>query len=310
MDKPFKTIDEQIEILKGRNLVIDDSAALILRKEGYYPVINGYKDIFIDKAAKSAAGGEDRYKDGTNFRNIYDLFEFDRSLRLVMFRYIASAEALLKTACAYCFMERYLEGEPYLDYDNYRQERDMKKKIEDLIKDFRYVLSKDPDNQPSYKRPYIEHYINEHDSVPLWVLFNYMGLGAVFKFFCYQKESMRNKIARYFSDFYTMTHDGPPIKFTDKQLRLTYDHIKEFRNICAHDERLYCARVSPSKDTTLGYAINKDFALVIPESEMLALRIEIGQLIIDVSSKMPNPIVNELLMVMGFGTGAGLFPEG
>ena len=45
LHKPFKTIDEQIEILNRRGLLTDDSTHLILEREGYYPVVNGYKDF-------------------------------------------------------------------------------------------------------------------------------------------------------------------------------------------------------------------------------------------------------------------------
>lgn len=50
MDKPFKTYRQQLTILRGRNLVIKDGskAIQILKNEGYYNIINGYKDIFLD----------------------------------------------------------------------------------------------------------------------------------------------------------------------------------------------------------------------------------------------------------------------
>ncbi len=46
MDKPFKSIDEQIAILESRGLECDNNTRLVLEREGYYPVINGYKDLF------------------------------------------------------------------------------------------------------------------------------------------------------------------------------------------------------------------------------------------------------------------------
>lgn len=46
MDKPFKSIDEQIAILESRGLECDNSTRLVLEREGYYPVVNGYKDLF------------------------------------------------------------------------------------------------------------------------------------------------------------------------------------------------------------------------------------------------------------------------
>ena len=47
MEKEFKTIDEQIELLQNRNLHIENKniARKILLKNNYYYLINGYKDI-------------------------------------------------------------------------------------------------------------------------------------------------------------------------------------------------------------------------------------------------------------------------
>lgn len=53
MDKPFKSIDEQIAILEGRGLECDNNTRLVLEREGYYPVINGYKDLFLDQRGDS-----------------------------------------------------------------------------------------------------------------------------------------------------------------------------------------------------------------------------------------------------------------
>ena len=51
MSKPFKTVEEQIEILKSRGLIIQDEerALFFLKNNNYYELINGYKDFFIDK---------------------------------------------------------------------------------------------------------------------------------------------------------------------------------------------------------------------------------------------------------------------
>lgn len=47
-NKPFKRYDEQVEILKLRNLTIADEekAISILSKVNYYNLINGYKKYF------------------------------------------------------------------------------------------------------------------------------------------------------------------------------------------------------------------------------------------------------------------------
>ncbi|WP_180326741.1 Abi family protein [Raoultibacter phocaeensis] len=301
MDKPFKTIDEQIELLNSRGLITDKRSRDILSREGYYCVVNGYKDLFIDKNAKSAAGGDDRFYKGVTFDHVYRLFEFDRDLRLRMFRYFARAEAVLKTACSYCFTERHqTECEPYLNKMLYRREDRYRRDIDALIRNFEKILTKDPSGTSARRRSYIDHYLNNHDEVPLWVLANFTSLGMIFKFFTFQKESMRNEIARYFSTLYETTH-GVKKRFNPEQLRLAYDHIKDFRNICAHDERLYCARVSPSKDVSLSNVID-DLSDIMQVDEMVEMRTEVSRLILGVIRDTPSLISESLLKTMGFSS--------
>ncbi len=54
LEKEFKTIHEQISILKYRNLTInnDKIAHSILTDNNYYYLINGYKNLFIDNNCK------------------------------------------------------------------------------------------------------------------------------------------------------------------------------------------------------------------------------------------------------------------
>lgn len=301
MDKPFKTIDEQIEILNARGLITDERTKHILAREGYYCVINGYKDLFIDKEAKSAASGDDRFYKGVTFDHVYRLFEFDRDLRLRMFKYFARVEATLKTACSYCFTSRYQdECEPYLNEELYRRESGYRRNIEKLIRNFEKILGKNPNEQQAYERPYIEHYIKNRDEVPLWVLSNYISLGAIFKFYTFQKESMRNEIARYFSRLFEATH-GTKKRFDPENLRLIYDHIKDFRNICAHDERLYCARVSPSKDIRFSDVID-DLSEIMQVDEIVEMKTEVSRLILGVTRDTPSFVSAPLLNAMGFSS--------
>lgn len=75
MGKPFLTIQQQIELLEPRGVKTDDASGSILLREGYYSVVNGYKDPFIDRGA-TAAAGDDRYREGAALTAIYDLFFF------------------------------------------------------------------------------------------------------------------------------------------------------------------------------------------------------------------------------------------
>ena len=70
--KPFLTIIEQVSLLESRGLSTDAATARVLMREGYYSIVNGYKDPFIDSEATDEAG-DDRYLSGATFSDLYDL---------------------------------------------------------------------------------------------------------------------------------------------------------------------------------------------------------------------------------------------
>lgn len=76
-------------------MTVEAGADHVLRREGYYPIVNGYKDLFLDRKACLTAG-DDRYGTGARFDNLYALFLFDRELRELLFSAITRAEAALK----------------------------------------------------------------------------------------------------------------------------------------------------------------------------------------------------------------------
>ena len=67
-EKKHTSIDNQLEKLKGRNITIDQheekEIKKILERNNYYNVINAYKDPFL----------EEKYKDGTTIKEIYNLY--------------------------------------------------------------------------------------------------------------------------------------------------------------------------------------------------------------------------------------------
>ena len=77
--KIFKTIDEQIEILRSKGMVFEDydKAREILLRENYF-FLNGYRSPFLMNGTK-------RFIEGTTFEELYSLFTFDRFFRNIIF---------------------------------------------------------------------------------------------------------------------------------------------------------------------------------------------------------------------------------
>lgn len=72
MKKEFKTLNEQIEILKGKGLNINDPeyAKLVLFRENYF-FLNGYRHLFMRSSV------DRRYINGATFEELYSLFLID-----------------------------------------------------------------------------------------------------------------------------------------------------------------------------------------------------------------------------------------
>ena len=148
MPKIFLSYDQQIEKLKNeKNLQIDDEAYAkeILRQTSYYSLIGGYKDIFKNPTTK-------KYKDGTRFEVIVELYYFDESLRQLFLKYLIKVENEIKSQVSYYFTEKNGENQKeYLDTSNYnyvgkKNQRD----IDRLIKILEGYVTKPTDY----------HYIN------------------------------------------------------------------------------------------------------------------------------------------------------
>ena len=43
--KLYRSVDEQLRILRSRGMAVDAGAGHVLRREGYYPIVNGYKFV-------------------------------------------------------------------------------------------------------------------------------------------------------------------------------------------------------------------------------------------------------------------------
>ena len=100
--KTFKTLDEQIEILKSRGLVINDieKAKNILLRENYF-FISGYRHLFM-KSRK-----DDKFISGTTFEELYAMFVFDRRVRNIFFKNLLIVENNIKSLISYQLSKKY-----------------------------------------------------------------------------------------------------------------------------------------------------------------------------------------------------------
>lgn len=225
--KKFSTIEEQLQILRSRGMIIEDSekAARILRMENYYKVINGGKKLFLDPASP-----EERYKKGTGFDEFYAVYLFDRELRNIFIRYILELENNVKSVIAHDFSKKY-GHENYLKIVNFDtgSQSDQRKshaqkigRVADLIS----RLQKELASQLKKNNPMVSHYALDYGFVPLWVLINHLSLGTVSLFYAYLKQQDQNDVGRHF-------------RLKPEEMEKILFVLSVFRNACAHDERLF-----------------------------------------------------------------------
>ena len=113
--KTFKNLDEQIELLKQKGLVIDDVdyAKEVLLRENYF-FLNGYRHLFTED------NGSKRFIPKTNFRELYGMFNFDRQLRNILFKNILIVENNLKSILSYVMSKNHgFKEQNYLNSSNF-----------------------------------------------------------------------------------------------------------------------------------------------------------------------------------------------
>lgn len=229
MYRPFMAVESQVQQLNRRGLQTDMRTLWILEREGYYSVVNGYKDPFLDKEAGKRTH-EDRYLTGTSFNDLYALFVFDRNLRFLLFRMTTLSEAILKTICSYEFTkENADEKNPYLNIANYAETGKAHDKAVLLIPKLEKIISLNRNPRFPDRKEYLRHCLEEYEGeVPLWVLCNDLTIGQIYWFFQAQGSVVRGNIARSFTALYKDSHrHGEEI--TSIQLDKIYRRIKDFR---------------------------------------------------------------------------------
>ena len=149
-NKSFKSLDEQVEILKSRGLRIDNEveAKTFLMKNNYYRV-SGYS-LTLRK--------NDCFFYGTTFNNIADIYNFDYELRHILLKYLEIIEVTLKSIYAYEFSYKY-GPYGYLDVLNFTDENIYRTTIAKSEKQKERNLSNEA---------YLQHFKELNQPVPLW----------------------------------------------------------------------------------------------------------------------------------------------
>lgn len=296
--KIFRTIDEQIDILKSKGLTINDydkTKELLLRENYFF--INGYRSPFLQTGSK-------RFIDGSTFEELYALFSFDRFFRNIIFKNILIVENNYKSIFSYTMSRKYgYKEKEYLNPSNFDRSKNKQRKINDLLRKLKRQIRINGTQHAA-----TNHYINNYGYIPMWVGVKVLSFGIISEMYSILKIEDREEIAVYYNNIDTD-------RLEDYLLV-----VSNYRNICAHEDILYNHETQkvlpdttyhgqlniPKMDGEFIYGKQDIFALIIILKQLLTaddfklMMNEINYEVDCLSQKLKSIKIEKILYKMGF----------
>ena len=211
--KVFKTLDEQLDILKNRGLKIDDDEATkqFLLHNNYYR-ISGYSLTLRD---------HDSFYPQTTFQNIIDIYSFDRKLRILLLDALDKIETSFKSIYAYEFTKLY-GPLGYMASDNFTNP--------EFHEHFMSNLKTQKEKRLKHEA-FLKHYITDlHQELPFWVATEIITLSDISKLYSISEKTLQEAIAAHFNI---------TVRSAANILSKYMHGMTIVRNLCAHGARLY-----------------------------------------------------------------------
>ncbi len=285
--KQYKTNDELLNYLETKNVTINkrNLALKRLEKYTYYSIVNSYKYNFKDS--------NNSYLPNVTFEEIFALYEFDKNIKLIILKYSLEIETIIKSLLANHLASIY-GIDYYLDINNLDGNASIKvrKKLIDKInneinKNYGVHLA-------------ITHYKNTYGFVPPFVLTKILTFGIISSYYGLLKQSDRQIIAKKF-------------KISDVLLKQILRCLTNVRNICAHNDRLFCYRdkytikfkeininYKSKNNLTNLYMMIKSMQNILDKRQYNSLIISIEKEIKKLDKKLNSISVKNILRVMGY----------
>ena len=216
-EKIFKTIDEQVDILKNKGLIVNDEkkAREILFRENYF-FISGYRHLFMNEAS------DKQFIEGTRFEELYATFLFDRAIRNTFFKNILIVENNIKSITSYQLSKKYgFKEKDYLDPKNFSQDTLQTRQVYDVLNKVKRQIRVN-----GRKHTATFHYIENYGYIPLWILVKVLSFGIMAEFYDILKEEDKIEISKYYG-------------VSSETLSIYLSLLSNFRNVCAHEDILY-----------------------------------------------------------------------
>lgn len=217
MIKTFKTIEEQIDILKSKGLQIDDITytSNVLLRENYF-FISGYRHLFL-KSPKDRM-----FIPGTEFKELYAMFNFDRQIRNIFFKNILIVENNAKSIFSYQMSKKYgIREKNYLNPSNFDRSSDKVRQVNDLLKKIKRQIRVNGGQHSATM-----HYLSNYGYVPFWVVVKVLSFGLISELYTVMKPDDQKEIAENYG-------------VSVSSLLAYFPILANFRNLCAHEDIMY-----------------------------------------------------------------------
>ena len=295
-EKQFKNLDEQVDILKHKGLIINDTKYTkeVLLRENYF-FLMGYRHLFTKK--------DKTFKEGTTFEELYSLFIFDRHLRNILFKYLLVIENNLKSIFSYQLSKKYgYKEKDYLKNTNFTTVAEKQAQLNDLLRKMKRQIRVNGSQHSA-----TQHYISNYGYVPLWILVKVLSFGIVGEMYAILKIEDQKEIANIYDIDYETLMVYLPI-------------LSNYRNLCAHEDILYENKTQKEIDDTIYHKLlkiekvedyyiqgkNDLFALVIILKQLLSseefknMILEINNVIETLNYNLNTIKIEDVLNKMGF----------
>lgn len=263
ISKKFKTLDEQIQIMEHKGLIISDKERTkeVLLRENYF-FLNGYRHLFVKSQTDKT------FIAGTTFEELHSLFLFDRQFRNIIFKNLLVIENNIKSIISYQLSKKYgYKESEYLKAKNFNNSPLKTRQVQDLIKKMKRQVRVNAKQHSA-----TSHYINNYGYIPLWILVKVLSFGIVGELFAILKIEDQEAIA----DLY---------KLDVETLSVYLPILSNYRNLCAHEDIVFENRTQRLIDDTVYHSIlgidRMDGEYIYGKDDIFALIIIIKQMLRD-----------------------------
>jgi len=224
--KPALTIDQQLDLLAARGLAVPDrdKARHYLHYIGYYR-LSGYFLTFQHSTPGTVLHA---FKPGVTFKDVLDVYIFDRELRLLVMDAIERIEVAFRACLSNTMSENH--GPHWFMNPGHFVPKFKHAELLDKVKRQTYHASVTPPRNHPRREAFIHHYYETYchpDLPPSWMVLEVMSLGTLSTIYAsLASRDMQKSICKLFG----INH----LVMESWLHTLTY-----LRNLCAHHARLW-----------------------------------------------------------------------